>query len=101
MHFTYVKNKDDYIKFVDNVKDEFESVEEWEDFFGFNLKWNEETGEVLETIFDYQGEIENCPNSFPAIIYHIFDTGRDRYGDFKIQSIDFATFKELGVEIKM
>ena len=97
MNFIYVKNRDDYIKFINDIQDEFGCVEEWEDFFGFNLKWDEETGEVLETIFDYQGDIEYCPNSFPAVVYCNFKKGKDRLGDFEMRTIDFATFEELGI----
>ena len=97
MNFTYIKDKQDYIQFIDSVKDEFGCVEDWEYFFGFNLKWDEETGETLETIFEYQGEIEYCPNSFPAIVYSWFDSGEDRCGNFGIRIVDFATFEELRI----
>lgn len=98
MNFKYIKDKQDYIKFIDSVRDNFGCIEDWEHFFGFNLKWNEETGETLETIFEYQGEIAYCPSSFPAITYFLFDNGKDRMGDFGIRIIDFATFEELGIK---
>lgn len=97
MNFLYIKDRQEYIKFIDSVQDKFGCIEDWESFFGFNLKWDEKTGEVLETIFEYQGEIEYCPNSFPAIVYSLFDEGKDRVGDFQIRIIDFVTFEELGI----
>ena len=98
MNFTYIKDKQDYIKFIDSVQDKFGCIENWEYYFGFNLKWDEETGETLETIFEYQGEIEYCPNSFPAIVYSLFDSGEDRVGKFETLIVDFATFEELGIK---
>ena len=99
MNFVYVKNKEGYIKFIDDIRDKFGSIEDWEDFFGFHLNWDEETGEVLETIFEYQGQIEYCPDSFPAIVYWLIDFNKDRFGDYGVKIVDFATFEELGIEI--
>lgn len=98
MNFVLVKNKEEYIKFINEVQDEFGCIEDWEDYFGFKLKWDETTGDVLETIFEYQGEIEYCPDSFPTIIYYLFGKKRDRLGDYGVSILDFATFKELGIE---
>lgn len=99
MSFIYLDSRDDYVKFIHDVQYKFGCNEDWESFFGFNLKWDEETGEVLESIFDYKGEIEYCPNSFPAIVYYLFDSGKDRMGDFGLRIIDFVTTEELELKV--
>ena len=98
MNFIYLKSRDDYVKFIHDVQDKFDCNEDWESFFGFNLKWDEETGEVLESIFDYKGNIGYCPNSFPAIVYYLFDSTKDRMGNFNIRIVEFATVEELGLK---
>lgn len=97
MNFILVRNKDEYIKFINDIKDEFDCVEDWQYYFGFELKYDED-GLPLETIFEYHGEIKYCPDSFPAIIYCSFNNERDRFGKFEIRIIDYATFEELGIE---
>ena len=98
MNFKLVRTKEEYIKFINDVQDKFGCNEDWEDFFGFKLKWNEETGDVLETIFEYQGELRYCPDSFPAIVYYLFDNKEDRLGNCGIRILDFTTFEELSTE---
>ena len=99
MNFKCIKNKSEYIQFIDNIRDKFDCIEDWEDYFGFHLKWNEATGEMLETIFDYQGEIEYCPHSFPCILYVDMEERYDRFGAIiiRLMNVDYATFDELGI----
>ena len=100
MNFICVKSREEYIKFINDVKENFDCIEDWERFFGFQLKHDEETGELLETIFEYQGDIRCYPDSFPALIYSTFDNTYDRWGELGIRIVDFATFEELGIVIK-
>ena len=101
MSFKYIKNREEYIQFIDSIQSEFGCIEEWEEYFGFHLNWDEDTGKVLETIFDYQGEIEYCPPSFPCIVYARFGSEYDIFlGTITTRQIDFATFEELGLKLE-
>ena len=71
--FKLINNIDEYKQFILSVRDEFNCEEEWEQFFGFELKWDEETGEILETLEEYKGNIKYKPNSFPSIVYSNFE----------------------------
>lgn len=93
--FKLINNLNDYKKLIHELEKEFECTEEWQDFFGFELKWNEETGEVLETIMEYEGDIKYIPKSFPCIVYSTFEKSFDRSGDFKVQLFDFIEIDKL------
>ena len=96
--FTKINNYNEYKKFVESVKEEFECIEDWEYFFGFNLKWNEETGEVLETMEEYEGDIEYKPEKYPCIIYSLFKSERLNIRDrdeTKMQIVDWCYIEEL------
>ena len=98
--FKIVNNLQEYKKFIQEVEDKFDCVEQWQNFFGFELDWNEETGEVLETIEEYKGEISYKPNEFPAIIYSLFEVVKDyRVGDMDIRVVDFISINEIEKEI--
>lgn len=71
--FKLINNINEYKQFMLSVRDEFSCEENWEQFFGFELKWNEETGEILETLEEYKGNIKYKPNNFPSIVYSNFE----------------------------
>ena len=95
--FKLINNIDEYKQFMLSVRDEFSCEEDWEEFFGFELKWNEETGEILETLEEYKGCIKYKPNSFPSIVYSNFEEVQV-YRDgksIKYNLVDFIEFDKL------
>lgn len=67
-----IKTKNDMIAFIEKVQNLFGSVEFYEDYFGFERKWDEETGEILETVGEYYnrgGGFTNIPDKYPCVIY--------------------------------
>lgn len=60
------------IGFIEKVQNFFGSTEEFEWYFGLERKWDEETGEVLETVREYcnrGGDFKYIPDKFPCVIY--------------------------------
>ena len=50
---TVVKSADDMIRFIERTENFFKCVEDYELYYGFERKWNEETGETLESVREY------------------------------------------------
>lgn len=99
--FKVIKNYDQYKQFIQSTFDDFECPEEWEYFFDFRLKWDEETGEILETLEEYQGEIKNCPEEFPCILWYTNETeeGTARVGgDLIVRQLDWISVREIIIE---
>lgn len=78
-----IKSKEEMIQFIENVENFFDCPEDYEMYFGFERKWDEETGNILESTREYYnrgGEFENIPDKFPCVIYFgvvDFDGGRN------------------------
>lgn len=101
--FKIIKDYEQYKQFIQSTFDDFGCPEEWEDFFDFKLKWNEETGELLETIEEYQGIIRNCPESFPCVLWYTNDTeiGMARVGgDLTVRQLDWIGVDSIISEIE-
>lgn len=67
-----IKSKSEMISFISKVSQFFECPEDYERYFGFERKWNEETGDILETVEEYYergGEFNNIPDRYPCVIY--------------------------------
>ena len=79
-----IKSENEMIEFIEKTENFFNCPEEYEDYFGIERKWNEETGEILETTREYYdrgGRFVNIPDKFPCVIYFgvvDFDSGRMR-----------------------
>ena len=79
-----IKSEAEMIDFVEKVQNFFGSPEDYENYFGFERKWNEDTGEILESTREYYdrgGKFENIPGKYPCVIYFgvvDFDGKRDR-----------------------
>ena len=79
-----IKSENEMIEFVEKTEHFFSCSEEYEDYFGFERKWDEETGEILETTREYYnsgGKFTNIPDKYPCVIYFgvvDFDGGRMR-----------------------
>ena len=86
-----IKSKKEMIEFIEKVQNLFGCVEDFEWYFGLERKWDEETGEVLETVREYYdrgGDFDNIPDKFPCVIYFgIVDFDGRRYNDEKLDWI--------------
>lgn len=77
-----IKSENEMIDFIERTKGFFKCPEEYEAYFGFERKWDEGTGEILETTKEYYnrcGKFDNIPDKFPCVIYFgivDFDGGR-------------------------
>ena len=86
-----IKSENEMIEFVEKTEHFFRCPEEYEDYFGIERKWNEETGEILETTREYYdrgGRFVNIPDKFPCVIYFgIVDVDSERIRDEKLDWI--------------
>ena len=79
-----IKSENEMIEFIENTEHFFNCPETYESYFGFERKWDEGTGEILETTREYYdrgGRFVNIPDKFPCVIYFgvvDFDGGRMR-----------------------
>lgn len=79
-----IESENKMIEFIEKTEHFFRCPEEYEDYFGFERKWDVETGEILETTrkyYDRGGTFTNIPNKYPCVIYFgvmDFDGGRMR-----------------------
>lgn len=95
-----IKNLQEYKEFIQSTYDDFKCDEDWMDFFGFELKWDEDTGEILETIEEYQGEIKLIPKSFPCVLSYECNKLWNRLGgDYIDYHIDFMSLDEIRNEL--
>ena len=95
-----IKNLQEYKQFIKSTYDDFKCDEDWMDFFGFDLKWNEETGEILETIEEYNGEIKLIPKSFPCVLSYNCNKSWGRLSGYVIERyIDFISLDEIKNEL--
>lgn len=70
-----IKSKEDMIQFIEKTENFFDCGEDYELYYGFERKWNEETGETLETVREYYnkgGKFENIPDKYPCVIYFAY-----------------------------
>lgn len=86
-----IKSENDMIDFIEKAQYFFECPEEYESYFGFERKWDEGTGEILETTIEYYdrgGKFNNIPDKFPCVIYFgIVDFDGNRMNDEKLDWI--------------
>lgn len=79
------------IDFVEKAEHFFNCPEAYESYFGFERKWDEETGEILETTREYYGRggrFINIPDKFPCVIYFgVVDFGGGRMRNEKLNWI--------------
>ena len=66
-----IKSLDDMIAFIEKTENFFSSPEDYEQYYGFERNWNEDTGEILETVKEYYnrgGTFTNIPIQYPCVI---------------------------------
>lgn len=90
-----INNKDEMIQFIKSKHNDFGCNEDWEYFFGFELKWDRETGEILETIDEYQGEFTKIPKDeeYPVVVAYNIERTYDRFGNVSLQLYDWISIK--------
>lgn len=67
-----IKSENEMIDFIEKMENFFDCPESYDSYFGFERKWDEETGEILETVREYYdrgGGFTNIPDKFPCVIY--------------------------------
>lgn len=96
-----IKNFEEYKALIKSTEDKFECHEDWEEFFGFELEWDHETGEILESFDDYKGTFRECPESFPAIVQCVVEKEQDfRTGDLFVRQLNWITLEEIHNELR-
>jgi hypothetical protein len=88
MTFKLARNYREYLNicksvYLDTDDDApFSDLWKWENFFDAKIRYNEDTGEALETIESFIGPIKNKPNhsEYPVIVAYMFDKSEDRQG---------------------
>lgn len=82
-----IKSEEEIIQFIEKTENFFGCVEEYEAYYGFERKWDEDTGEVLETVREYYnrgGKFENIPDKYPCVIYFSYtDLDNESYERLK------------------
>ena len=86
-----IKSENEMIEFIEKTEHFFDSPEEYESYFGFERKWDEGTGEILETTREYYdrgGSFTNVPNEYPCVIHFgIVDFDGERMSNEKLEWI--------------
>ena len=75
-----IKSMDEMITFIENTANFFGCPEDYEAYYGFQRKWDETTGEILETVREYYdrgGTFTNIPTQFPSVIRFDLDVNND------------------------
>lgn len=95
---TVIKSEKDMIQFIEKTECFFGCAEEYEAYYGFERKWDEETGEVLETVREYYnrgGKFENIPDKYPCVIYFSYtDLDNESYEKDNLKWIYVGEEKE-------
>lgn len=80
----------------------FEDLQEWEQFFQVELEADEDTGEYLQELKDFNGDIgyKPDPQEFPVIVTFGFEKSYDRMGDMSFQLWDWKSINELNLAVK-
>ena len=67
-----IKSEKEMIDFIERAQNLFDCPEDYEAYFGFERKWDEETGDILESVKEYcdrGGKFENIPDKYPCVAY--------------------------------
>ena len=69
---TVINSIEEMINFVEKSENFFDTPEEYEGYYGFQRNWNEETGEILESVREYHnrgGKFTELPEKYPCVVY--------------------------------
>ena len=67
-----IKSEKEMVDFIDKVQNFFGCPEDYEAYFGFERNWDEETGDILESVQEYYargGKFKDIPDKYPCVIY--------------------------------
>lgn len=67
-----IKSENEMIDFIEKAQNLFDCPEDYEAYFGFERKWDEDTGDILESVKEYcdrGGKFKNIPDKYPCVIY--------------------------------
>lgn len=95
----YISDKESYIKFIDYIdKYCFQDIIQTEEYFGLELECDED-GYYTQSILEYNGNIQYCPESFPVVVYYRFEDIEDRVGKVHIRDVYWETTETLGITV--
>ena len=86
---TIIKSKEEMVEFIEQTENFFGCPEDYERFYGFERRWDEETGKIQETTREYYnrgGCFKNIPDKYPCVIY--FPLADDIYQDQQLEFDD-------------
>lgn len=69
---TKINSKEEMITFIEHTEMFFLAPEYCEDYYGFKRRFDEETGEILETTREYYnrgGKFSKVPDKYPCVVY--------------------------------
>ena len=96
--FYKLNNRDEFISFVEKMRDNFDCPEDWEQFFGVRLKTDED-GNELETLREYSQNdcigTEPLEFEYPVIAYCNIDYRYDRFGKFGVRILEMESLNNL------
>lgn len=67
-----IKSENEMIDFIEKAQNFFGCPEDYEAYFGFERKWDEETGDILESVKEYYnrgGKFKDVPDKYPCVVY--------------------------------
>lgn len=73
-----INSLDEMITFIKRSRGNFSCIEDFEDYYGFQRAFDEDTGEILETIDEYYQSgkrFDKTPDKYPSVIY--FDPNKN------------------------
>lgn len=97
-----IRSENEMIDFIEKTENFFSSPESYEEYYGFEPKWDEGTGEVLESAREYYsrgGKFTNIPNKYPCVIYSAYgDLDNESYNESKLLWIYIGADDDQGCE---
>lgn len=66
-----ITSLDDMVAFIEKTENFFDSPEDFEQYYGLSRNWDEDTGEILETVQEYYkrgGTFTSIPTKYPCVI---------------------------------
>lgn len=75
-----ISSMDDMVTFIERTENFFGCPEDYEAYFGFERKWDEDTGDILETVRECHnrgGKFTNIPTEYPCVIRFDWDCEDD------------------------
>ena len=75
-----IKSETEMVDFIERAENLFDYPEDYESYFGFERNWDEETGDILETVREYYnrgGEFTKIPTEYPCVIRFDWDCEDD------------------------